>query len=175
MEAVTNHQTGSTRISSLVVATVASGTVAGLVVLGTLTGVLPSRGAVTRGDEPSPRVESQGVMPAACPLCGTIESVRVIEIYEEPSVAGGAIEPRSGDGAGGGPGGAIAGGAASVLDTLSSTMRGNEIDRNVRKRHVYRVTLRMDDGSFRAISLPGPPAFAVGDKVRVVEGRLVRA
>ena len=45
----------------------------------------------------------------------------------------------------------------------------------MRKRLVWRVTLRMDDGSFRAISLPSPPAFAVGDKVRVVEGRLVRA
>ena len=114
-------------------------------------------------------------MPAACALCGTIESVRVIEVFEEPTAAGGAIEPRSGEAAGGGPGAAIAGGAASVLDTLSNTMRGNEAENNVRKRHVYRVTLRMDDGSFRAISLPSPPAFAVGDKVRVVEGRIVRA
>jgi outer membrane lipoprotein SlyB len=175
MEAGTHYQSGSTRISSLVLATVASGTVAGLVVLGTLTGVLPSRGSAIRSEEPSPRVESQSAVPAACPLCGTIESVRVIEIYEEPTAAAGAIEPRSGDAAGGGPGGAIASGAASVLDTLSNTMRGNEAETNIRKRHVYRVTLRMDDGSFRAISLPGPPAFSVGDKVRVVEGRLVRS
>ena len=175
MEAGTNSQTGSKRISSLILATVASGTVAGLVVLGTLTGVLPNRGSANRSEEPSPRVESQGTVPAACALCGTIESVRVIEIYEEPTAAGGAIEPRSGEAAGGGPGGAIASGAASVLDTLSNTVRGNEAEKNVRKRHVYRVTLRMDDGSFRAISLPGPPTFSVGDKVRVVEGRLVRA
>lgn len=175
MEAGTHYQTGSTRISSLVLATVASGTVAGLVVLGTLTGVLPSRGSAIRNEEPSPRVESLGAVPAACALCGTIESVRVIEIYEEPTAAGGAIEPGSGEAAVGGPGGAIANGAASVLDALSNTMRGNEPENNVRKRHVYRVTLRMDDGSFRAISLPGPPAFSVGDKVRVVEGRLVRS
>lgn len=42
------------------------------------------------------------------------------------------------------------------------------------EREVFRVTVRMDDGSFRAISLSAPPAFAVGEKVRVVEGKLVR-
>jgi hypothetical protein len=33
----------------------------------------------------------------------------------------------------------------------------------------------MDDGSYRTVSLSSPPAMAVGDKVRVVEGKLVRA
>jgi outer membrane lipoprotein SlyB len=174
MEAGTYSQTGSTRISSLVLATVASGTV-GLVVLGALTGVLPTRGSGIRNEEPSTRVESHAAVPAVCALCGTIESVRVIEIYEESTTAAAAIEPRSGEAASGGPGAAIASGAASVLDTLNNTMRGNEPENNVRKRHVYRVTLRMDDGSFRAISSSSPPAFSVGDKVRVVEGRLMRS
>jgi len=170
MEAVTN-QTGSTRISSLVVATVASGTVAGLVVLGTVTGVLPSRSPALRSEAPS-RVESQPARTSTCTLCGTIESVRIIEVYEEPS--GTTPDPRSGETAGSGPGGAIAGAATSMLDTLTSVVPG-DAEKNVRKRLVYRVTLRMDDGSFRALSLPSPPAFAIGDKVRVVEGRLVRA
>jgi outer membrane lipoprotein SlyB len=168
MDAAAKHENGSTRISSLVVATVASGTVAGLVVLGTVTGVLPSRSSA-RVDEP-PRIEPQAARAATCSLCGTIESVKTIEVYEEPTPLGGSIDARSGDTAGGGPGG-----ASSVLDTLTGAMRGTDADRNVRKRVVYRVTLRMDDGSFRAISLPSPPTFAVGDKVKVVEGRLVRA
>ena len=170
MDAVTK-QAGSTRISSLVAATVASGTVAGLVVLGTVTGVLPSRGAALRSDLPS-RLETQPAPPSNCALCGTIESIRTMEIYEEPGNT--PLDARNGDAAGGGPGGAIAGGATSMLDTLMSAVRGDS-ESNVRKRHVYRVTLRMDDGSFRAISLSSPPAFAVGDKVRVVEGRLVRS
>ncbi len=33
----------------------------------------------------------------------------------------------------------------------------------------------MDDGSFRTVSLSSAPPFNVGDKVRVIEGRLVRA
>jgi hypothetical protein len=60
-----------------------------------------------------------------------------------------------------------------LLDTLSGVVSGSTPER--RKRVVYRVTLRMDDGSFRTISMSSPPAFTVGDKVRVVEGRLVRA
>jgi len=172
MDAAAKHQNGSTRISSLVVATVASGTVAGLVVLGTVTGVLPSRSPL-RADE-TPRIEPQPASAATCPLCGTIESVRTIEVFEEPTGSSGSIDARNGDTAGGGPGGAIAGGATSVIDALTNAVTGSD-DKNVRKRVVYRVTLRMDDGSFRAISLPSPPKFAVGDKVRVVEGRLVRA
>jgi outer membrane lipoprotein SlyB len=174
MEVVTKRQIRSTRISSLVVATVASGMIAGLVLLGTVSGLLPNRGSAARSEEPS-RVAPQTTGVGACALCGTIESVRVIEVYEEPSGAAGTIDPRSGETAGGGPGGAIASAATSVLDTLSSAVRGSDAEKNLRKRYVYRVTLRMDDGSFRAISLPGPPAFAVGDKVRVVDGRLVRA
>jgi len=173
MDAAAKQENGSTRISSLVVATVASGTVAGLVVLGTVTGVLPNRGA-TRGEEPA-RIEPQAAPTTQCPLCGTIESVKAIEVYEEPTAANGSIDARSGDTAGGGPGGAIAGGATSVIDALTAAVTGGDADKNVRKRVVYRVTLHMDDGSFRAISLPSAPNFAVGDKVRVVEGRLVRS
>ena len=169
MNATARYENGSTRISSLVVATVASGTVAGLVVLGTMTGVLPSRGPA-RADE-APRIEPQPAKSATCALCGTIESVRSIEVYEEPTDSTStSSDPKSADTAGAGPGG-----ASSVLDTLSSVVSGSDADRNVRKRQVYRVTLRMDDGSHRAVSLPSPPTFAVGDRVRVVEGKLVPA
>ena len=173
MDAAAKRETGSTRISSLVVATVASGTVAGLVVLGTVTGVLPSRTSM-RGDE-APRIEPQTARAVSCPVCGTIESVKTIEVFEDATGASGTIDARSGDAAVGGTAGAVAGGANSMIDTLTNAVRGADTDRNVRKRVVYRVTLRMDDGSFRAISLPSPPVFAVGDKVRVVEGRLVRS
>jgi hypothetical protein len=96
-------------------------------------------------------------------------------VYDEPNAAAGAADPKSAtETAGGRPGAAIASGAASVFDSLNGTVSG-AADKNERKRIVWRVTLHMDDGSFRAVSLPRPPVFAVGDKVRVVEGRLVGA
>ncbi len=39
-----------------------------------------------------------------------------------------------------------------------------------RRRFVYRVTVQMDDGSYRTFSQSAPPAFAVGAKVRVLNG-----
>jgi outer membrane lipoprotein SlyB len=178
MEVVSNHQSGSTRIKPLVVAVAAAATIAVLIALGAFTGMLPNTRRPMLPDEgPLARGELKPAQPGTCALCGTIESVRTVEVYDEPSA--GAADPKNGaETAGAGPGGAIASGAASMLDSLGGFVPGSATDnteRNLRKRFVWRVTLRMDDGSFRAISLSAPPAFAVGEKVRVVEGHLVRA
>ena len=37
----------------------------------------------------------------------------------------------------------------------------------------WRVTVRLDDGSYRTLSQPGEPSFAVGGRVRIVDGRPV--
>ena len=136
MDAVTNHQSGSTRISPLVVAVAASVTIACLVGVSAYTGMLPGKRVPTTRDEvPLPRSESKPSQAAACALCGTIESIRSVDVPDDAGGTSGTTAPRK----------------------------------------AFRVTLRMDDGSFRTISLSSPPAFAVGDKVRVVEGRLVKA
>lgn len=42
------------------------------------------------------------------------------------------------------------------------------------KRTVYRITVRMDDGSFRTLSQALPPSVAVGEAVRITDGAVVR-
>lgn len=42
------------------------------------------------------------------------------------------------------------------------------------KRTVYRITVRMDDGSFRTLSQAAPPSVAVGEAVRISDGAVVR-
>ena len=42
------------------------------------------------------------------------------------------------------------------------------------KRTVYRITVRMDDGSFRTLSQALPPSVAVGEAVRISDGAVVR-
>jgi hypothetical protein len=135
MEAVTNHQSGSMRVSRLVVAAAASAMIAGVIGLSAFTGMLPGKRMPARDEGTVPKVEFKPGQPGSCTVCGTVESIRRVEVPDE---------------AGGSPGATLA-------------------------RSAFRVTVRMDDGSFRAISQSSPPAFAVGDKVRVVEGRLVRA
>jgi hypothetical protein len=43
------------------------------------------------------------------------------------------------------------------------------------KRTAYRVTVRMEDGSFRTISQRAPPSVAVGERVRISDGGVVAA
>jgi len=164
------NQSGSTRISPLMMTVAASVTIAGLISLGALTGMLSGKRSPTRSEEPLAKVEPKPATSSVCALCGTIESIRTVEVFEEAGPAGGAAEPKSGTESGG----TGASHALSVVDTLSNALGGNEVAKSARKRYVYRVTVRMDDGSFRAISVSSPPGFTAGDKVRVVEGRLVR-
>lgn len=153
-------------------AVAASVTVAVLIGYGAASGVLQGKRTQTQDEAALPGEPKPG-----CALCGTIEAVKTVEVYDEPGAAAGAADPGKGaETVSSGPGGAITSEAASVLDTLRGVVSAaDKAENSVRKRLVWRVTLRMDDGSYRAISLPSPPLFAVGEKVRVVEGRLVHA
>ncbi len=48
-----------------------------------------------------------------------------------------------------------------------------ELDRHLSKRVVYRVTVRLDDGSYRTLSQATTPSVAVGGKVRIVDGAVM--
>lgn len=45
-----------------------------------------------------------------------------------------------------------------------------EMAKDAKKSTLYRVTVRMDDGSTRLLALPSAPGYAVGDRVRVLNG-----
>ncbi len=148
--------------------------IAGVIGVGAMTGLLPSGLSPKQGDARPADPGSQSVPAASCALCGTVESIRTIEVRDEPrdvgTVAGGLSGAAAGNRADGGNGNA----ATTILGTVAGAITGDETERNVKKRYAYRVTVRMDDGSFRTVSLSSPPTLAVGDKVRVVEGKLVR-
>ena len=52
----------------------------------------------------------------------------------------------------------------------ASVALGAGAERSAAKRFVYRVTVHMDDGSYRTFSQSAPPPFGVGAKVKVVNG-----
>jgi len=146
--------------------------IAGLIGVGAVTGWLHS-GLSPKQGEARPADPGRNPVPAnSCALCGTVESIRTVEVRDEAAGAGAAA---GGPGATGGGEQTIGeGGSAVTLLGAVGAIAGSEIEKNVKKRYAYRVTVRMDDGSFRTISLSSPPTLAVGDKVRVVEGKLVR-
>jgi len=61
----------------------------------------------------------------------------------------------------------------AVIGAAGGAFAGNEIEKNIKKRHVYRVTVRMEDGSYRTLSQAEPPAVGVGTRVRIQDGTLI--
>jgi outer membrane lipoprotein SlyB len=166
------------RIDPLIAGPAVSVLIASVIGVGAITGLLPSGLSPKQGDarpaDPPGSQSVQSVPPASCALCGTVESIRTIEVRDEArdvgTVAGGLSGAAAGNRTDSGSGNT----AMAILGTVAGAITGDETDRNVKKRYAYRVTVRMDDGSFRTVSLSSPPTLAVGDKVRVVEGKLVR-
>ena len=150
---------GSTRTNPLIAGVAVSVMILSVIGAAAITGVLPITSSPKQNGMPLvDPATSAGIV--NCALCGTVESIRTVEVRDE---------------AGGLTGAAIGtDGSTTILGTGVGAASGSEIETSVKKRYAHRVTVRMDDGSYRTVSLSSPPALAVGDKVRVVEGRLVR-
>jgi len=118
----------------------------------------------------APKLAAHG---GVCATCGTVETIRALERKGDATglgaVAGGVSGAVVGNQIGRGHGNT----AMTILGAAGGALAGNEIEKNVKKHSSYRVTVRMDDGSFRTVSQPDSPAVAVGERVRVVEGTVV--
>jgi outer membrane lipoprotein SlyB len=111
---------------------------------------------------------------ASCAGCGVVESIRIVEHKGAGSglgaVAGGLTGAVVGNQVGRGNGRT----AMTLLGGLGGAFAGNEIEKNVKRSSSYQVRLRMDDGSTRLLNQREQPSVAVGDKVRVENGSIVR-
>lgn len=108
-----------------------------------------------------------------CVSCGTVESIRALEIKGNATglgaVAGGVTGAVVGNQAGRGNGNTV----MTIIGAAGGALAGNEIEKSAKKRYSYRVTVRMDDGSFRTLSQSTVPAVAVGERVRVVDSTVI--
>jgi outer membrane lipoprotein SlyB len=166
------------RIHPLIAGPAASVMIASLIGVVAVKGWLPGGASSKQSDVRPADLGRKPVSPSSCALCGTVESIRTVEITveirDEAGGAGAAAGGAAGAGAGGQTDGESHGTAVTLLGGAGGAIAGNEIEKNMKKRYAYRVTVRMDDGSYRTVSLSSPPTLVVGDKVRMVEGRLVR-
>jgi outer membrane lipoprotein SlyB len=109
-----------------------------------------------------------------CGNCGAIESVTPLErttMADGPgvgAVAGGVAGAVLGHQVGNGNGRAV----ATILGAIGGGLAGNAIEKSLKRETVYRVSLRMEDGSRRTMELSQAPA--VGSKV-TVEGTDIRS
>lgn len=169
--------TQATRMHPLVAGAAASVIVLSLVGVGAFTGIIPNALSQKTGDAAtSSPVSSAGAGKAIhCPACGVVESVRTVELRGEASGVGAVTGGLTGAVLGSTMGRGNGNTAMTIIGAAGGALAGNEIEKNVKKHYAYRITVRMNDGSVRTLSQLTPPAFVAGDKVRVVDGNLMRA
>lgn len=109
---------------------------------------------------------------SSCLNCGTVSAIHTVRVKGDASglgaVAGGVTGALVGSQIGRGNGKT----AMTVVGAAGGAYAGNEIEKNTKAQTVYRVTVEMDDGSYRTVSQSTPPSYAVGDKVRVTNGSI---
>jgi outer membrane lipoprotein SlyB len=107
---------------------------------------------------------------AKCAECGVVQSVREVDTKGEGSgvgVVGGAVAGGVlGHQVGNGDGQTI----ATVIGAVGGAVAGNEIEKRVKSKKSYEVTIHFGDGSSRVITEATAPAWRSGDKVKVVNG-----
>lgn len=66
--------------------------------------------------------------------------------------------------------------AATVVGGLGGAVAGNAIEKNRNGSVIetFRISVQMDNGSYRSYDLPGPGQLRTGDRVRVENGQLFR-
>lgn len=93
-----------------------------------------------------------------CNSCGTVESVKTVQVEGKGSgvgaVTGGVLGGVVGNQMGKGSGNA----AMTVLGAIGGGIAGNEIEKSRHRSTVYQVTVRMDDGSTRIFNRSEPTA-----------------
>lgn len=118
-------------------------------------------------------VQSTPAKPAPCYSCGRIDSVQAIQQAAQPSgvgmVAGAVLGGVLGNQVGGGNGRKL----ATVAGAVGGGYAGNEVEKRTRSTTTYQVRVRMENGEIRSFPYSEQPSWRSGDRVRVVDGRLV--
>jgi outer membrane lipoprotein SlyB len=153
--------------------------IAGGVAVAAITGYLP--GSKAEMAPPEKAVAAQPAKPAqpkqhvasVCHDCGVIVEVKEVEVAGKGTGIGAVA---------GGVGGAVIGHeigenrTGTAVGAVVGAVAGHQIERQARAHKRYDITVRMTDGSTRALSdeTGTPPAFKSGDKVHVSKEGVIK-
>lgn len=121
--------------------------------------------------------DSAAAAGSACEDCGIIESINVTE-----GRRGIGLDAVLGGSGGGTAAGALGGQIGDISQTASTVagaaggaLSGYQVQRSVgNNSNLYRVSVRLDNGSRKSVALESRAGFEVGDRVRLVDGSLVK-
>lgn len=123
---------------------------------------------------PAPAPVNQSRAAAACPDCGSVTSVKIVEKKGE----GGAVGMIGGGIAGALLGNQIGRGTGKTVATVAGAAggayAGKKIEENVRSTKVWSVRVRMDSGEDRVFEYEQDPGVTIGTPVRVSGNSLYR-
>jgi outer membrane lipoprotein SlyB len=109
---------------------------------------------------------------APCADCGTVESVRAVEVKGQGTglgaVAGGVLGGVLGHQMGNGRGKDV----MTVLGAAGGALAGNQVEKQARATKHWEVAVRMQSGALRTVSSSVQPPWQPGDHVRVVNDAL---
>jgi len=115
-----------------------------------------------------------GTALAACHDCGTVVDVKTITEKGESSgggaVLGGVLGGVLGHQIGSGRGNTV----ATVAGAAGGAYAGNQIEKNRNSKTSYRVYVKTEEGRTRYFTYDEPTSYRVGDKVKIVDGKLVQ-
>ena len=64
--------------------------------------------------------------------------------------------------------------AATVVGAGAGAYAGHQVEKNQKSTTTYQVILKMDDGKSRTFNFSKETSFRAGDKIKVVDGKLVK-
>jgi outer membrane lipoprotein SlyB len=119
-------------------------------------------------------VIAQAPAPIVCNNCGVVEAINALQQQGEASgvgavlggVAGGVVGHQVGSGRGRD--------LATVLGAVGGAVAGNQVEKSKKAVTAYDVVVRMNDNSTRTVRATSNPDYGVGQKVKVVDGQIVR-
>jgi uncharacterized protein YcfJ len=111
---------------------------------------------------------------ALCNECGTVTDVKTVKKQGEASGAGAVI----GGIAGGVLGHQIGSGrgkdVATVAGAAGGAYAGHQIEKSAKSTTQYQVVVKLEDGKTRTFTFSNPTSYKAGDKVKIVDNKLVR-
>ena len=111
---------------------------------------------------------------AACDNCGTVTDVKTIKQEGESSGGGAALGGIVGGVLGHQVGSGRGNTAATVVGAAGGAYAGNQIEKNKKSTTTYQVLVKMEGGNNRTFTFSQPTSYKVGDRVKVVDKKLVR-
>ena len=115
--------------------------------------------------------------PAAAPVCANcavVEAITAVKVKGKASGAGAAAGGVAGLVVGNQIGSGRGKKLAKIAGAVGGAFAGHEIEKNMRAKVQYDITLRMDTGARQTITLDTNEGVNVGDHVKIIDNMLVK-